>query len=69
MLKLVKEIFTPKEVNKYENFIREVDNIVKLLISLSGRITRVDKSILQCQQETREIVSIKIFVYCFVCKE
>jgi len=59
VLKLVKEMFSSKEQGKYENFVREVDNIVKLLISLCGRITRVDKSMLQCQQDSRENAKLK----------
>ena len=62
VLKLVKEMCTSKEQGKYENFVREVDNIVKLLISLCGRITRVDKSMLQCQQDSQE--NVCFFLVC-----
>jgi len=56
--KLVKEICTTREYDKYISFVREVDNIIKLLISLSGRLARVENALLQNDHQSPERVPL-----------
>lgn len=57
--KVVKEICSSREYDKYISFVGEVDNIIKLLISLSGRLARVENALLIHQHESPERVSCK----------
>lgn len=43
--KMVNEMCDSKQYDKYVWFVREVDNIIKLLISLSGRLKRIEHSL------------------------
>ena len=56
--KLVKEICSSREYYKYSSFVREVENIIKLLLSLSGRLARVENALLVHEQGSPEKVSM-----------
>ena len=45
VLKLTRQVCTPREQEKYNIFVEDVDKIINLLLSLSGRLARVENTI------------------------
>ena len=56
---LAKELCSEKEFDKYMSFAQEVDKIINLLLSLSGRLARVENAILMLSPDAydSEVVS------------
>jgi len=56
---LTKSMCTAKEQDKYNTLVQEVDKIINLLLSLSGRLARVENTIqmLPSDADKQEMVS------------
>ena len=59
VLNLTKNMCTAKEQDKYNILVQEVDKIINLLLSLSGRLARVENTIqmLPADADKQEMVS------------
>ena len=57
---LTKSVCSPKEQEKYNIFVQDVDKIINLLLSLSGRLARVENTIqmLPMDADKQEMVDI-----------
>jgi len=60
VLDLTKQFSTPREQDKYNLFVQDVDRIINLLLSLSGRLARVENTIqmLPVDADKQEMVSV-----------
>ncbi|OXB50929.1 hypothetical protein ASZ78_001529, partial [Callipepla squamata] len=66
---LIKELCRPNEFGKYKMFIDDLEMVVKLLLSLSGRLARVENvlSIMGKNTNSEERVCICTFVAYLCC--
>lgn len=69
VLKLVEQVCSSKELEKYHIFVQDVDKIINLLLSLSGRLARVENTIqmLSTDADKQEKVRSVCFLFCFSC--
>ena len=67
---LTKSMCSPREQDKYNTFVQEVDKIINLLLSLSARLARVENAIemLEPADDKQEMVSWRTLHALFILK-
>ena len=64
---ITKNVCTPKEQEKYNIFVQDVDKIINLLLSLSGRLARVENAIQMLPADAEKQEMVNIFDFFIVC--
>ena len=59
---LTKTVCSPKEHEKYNFFVQDVDKIINLLLSLSGRLARVENAIQMLPQDAEKQEMVRIHI-------